>query len=261
MTVLAWDQVGSRIYRTGVDRGVLYLSDGLAHVWNGLTSVEETTTSDITPFYVDGIKYLDRPVPTDFSGKLKALTYPDAFESLNGIDSYGDGVFIHDQSSHSFGLSYRTKIGNDIESDLGYVIHILYNVTATPDPSLYETLSDQTKPLEFSWTLVGRPEEIPGFRPTAHISFKTTDMSQGNIEALEGILYGSESGDPSLPSPGELLSRTLGEITITDNGGGTWTATGPDESITMTSVDEFRITEANATYIDADTYEISSTDP
>jgi hypothetical protein len=47
MPALVWDQVGERLYETGVDHGVLYIPDatgvyatGVA--WNGLTTVTES---------------------------------------------------------------------------------------------------------------------------------------------------------------------------------------------------------------------------
>jgi len=55
----------------------------------------------------------------------------------------------------------------------------------------------------------------------------------------------------------DYLTNWVG-ITITDNGDGTWTATGSDQFIHIVSATEFEITEANATYLDADTYEVST---
>ncbi len=49
MTRLVWDQLGDRVYETGLDRGVLYFTDGGGVPWNGLTSVEERSTRDIDP--------------------------------------------------------------------------------------------------------------------------------------------------------------------------------------------------------------------
>src|SRR4029079_11749224 len=84
MTALAWDEIGERIYQTGIDRGVLYLNDGTAVPWNGLTSVEEDSTSEVKPYYLEGVKFLENFVPGDFEGKIKALTYPEEFDEING---------------------------------------------------------------------------------------------------------------------------------------------------------------------------------
>ena len=152
MAVLAWDQVGDRTYQTGVSRGVLYTQDGDVAVWNGLTSVEESSTAEIKSFYLDGVKYLDNLVPGDFSGSLKAFTYPDEFEEAIGVVDVAPGLYYHDQPSRSFNLSYRTTVGNDLSGmEYGYKIHLLYNVIANPDTTVFETLRDEAAALEFSW--------------------------------------------------------------------------------------------------------------
>ena len=85
MPVLVWDEVGKRTYQTGVDRGVLYLFDKTVVAWNGLVDVEESPSSELKSFFLDGVKFLENLTPGDFIGKLKAFTYPDEFDSVNGI--------------------------------------------------------------------------------------------------------------------------------------------------------------------------------
>ena len=108
MATLVWDKVGERVYQTGVDHGVLYLHDGTVAVWNGLTNVEESSDSELKSFYLDGVKYLENLIPGDFVGKLTAFTYPDEFDSVNGIGRSSPGLSYHNQPSKSFNLSYRT---------------------------------------------------------------------------------------------------------------------------------------------------------
>src|SRR5436190_16773892 len=172
MTALVWDRLGERIYQTGVDRGVLYLHDGTVAVWNGLTSVEESSDSERKAFYLDGVKYLENVIPGDFSAKLKAFTYPDEFYEVNGITTSDLGLGFYDQPSKSFNLSYRTRIGNDVKDlELGYKIHILYNITAVPDSYGFESSKDSgAQPIEFGWSLSGVPPKLPGFRPTVHVT-------------------------------------------------------------------------------------------
>src|SRR5699024_2977998 len=65
MPKLTWDQVGERLYETGVDRGVLYPQGssgtyGTGVAWNGLVSVTESPTgAEPSPQYADNIKYLN----------------------------------------------------------------------------------------------------------------------------------------------------------------------------------------------------------
>lgn len=209
MAVLVWDQVGERKFASGVDRGVLYYnSNSNAVAWNGLTSVEEFSTSETKPLYIDGRKYLDSVVLGEFAGKLKAFTYPDIFDFLNGVvEDEASGMMIHDQPPKSFGLSYRTRLGNDTEgADHGYRIHILYNLTSIPDSIGHSTISERPNPVEFGWTLLGRPVIVSGHRFTSHISFITSRLSSDALEILEGTIYGSDISDGRLPSITELLT-------------------------------------------------------
>ncbi len=41
MPAIVWDNIGDRFYESGLDRGVLYLSDGSGVPWNGLISIIE----------------------------------------------------------------------------------------------------------------------------------------------------------------------------------------------------------------------------
>lgn len=264
MATLVWDQVGERIYQAGVDRGVLYLHDGTSVVWNGLIGVEDATESEIKSFYLDGVKYLENVIPKDYSGKLKAFTYPDEFDSVNGIAEIAPGLVYYDQPSKSFSLSYRTKIGNDLlNEEYGYKIHILYNVVAKPDSIGFDTSSDSgAQPVEFGWTLSGTPPKIGKFRPTVHIAIDSTKTNPDLLEDLENLLYGTSSTSPYLPSIQEIadLFGYFGVLTIIDNGDGTWTAIdASDMFITMLDSTTFQIANADATYLDANTYEISST--
>lgn len=262
MTAIAWDEVGTRKYQSGVDRGVLFLTDGDAVAWNGLVSVEEQATDSSTPYYIDGVKYLDSKSIGDFSATIKAYTYPDEFDEIQGIGGNGSGVLFDKQGSKTFGLTYRTRIGNDVDLDLGYKIHLLYNLTVISDAKAYNTIANQVDPITFSWTVNGVPIVVPRFRPTAHIILDTTQLPDGAIEAIEDILYGTDITNPRLLEVEELLDLADGvasAIHIVDNGDDTWTATGPATLITMTDESEFQIAEVNSTVVDPDTYSIPTT--
>jgi hypothetical protein len=264
MTKLAWDVVGERIYQAGVDHGVLYLHDGTVVPWNGLTNIEESSSPELKSFYLDGVKYLESLIPGDFVGKLKAVTYPDEFESVNGIVNVASGLTYYDQPSMSFNLSYRTKIGNDIKGlDYGYKIHILYNLIANPDASAFETFGDSgAKPIEFGWSLTGTPVKVLKFRPTVHISIDSTRTPKYILDILEGKLYGTDTNDPSLPAISEVaeLLGYLGALIIIDYEDGTWIAIDESDTyITMIDDTTFQIDDADTTVVDADTYTISST--
>ncbi|HXQ38040.1 MAG TPA: hypothetical protein VN843_28795 [Anaerolineales bacterium] len=264
MTALTWDQAGQRRFETGVERGVLYLPDSSAVAWNGLTGIEENSTSELKSYYLDGVKYLDYVVPSDFSATLKAFTYPDEFEELLGVHEHSPGFFVHDQRAKSFGLTYRTRIGNDVEGvDLGYRLHILYNVKAIQTTTAFGTINDSVTPTEFSWTLSAVPNTLIEHRPTAHLSFDSMRMDPTVLAEIEGFLYGTEDTDPYLPLFSDLfnLAAATGIITITDHGDGTWSAEGPAESVYLTDSTTFEIDHVDATYSDPDTYDVSTTIP
>lgn len=259
MTALAWDQVGDRIYQTGVDRGVLYLQDGTAVVWNGLISVEESSNSELKAYHLDGVKYLETLVPGDFQGKLKAYTYPDEFDSVNGMAEVTPGMSLHDQPAKSFNLAYRTKIGNDLDGiDHGYKIHLLYNVIANPDARGFNTLSDSAvQPIEFSWSLTGTPPKINRFKPTVHVSIDSLKTPSDILQLLENTLYGTPTTAPSFPTISQVAEYFgyLGALLIVDHGDGSWTAIDEgDGYITMLDATTFTIDNADVVVLDADSY-------
>lgn len=207
MTELVWDKVGDRRFETGLDRGVLYLPNGDAVPWNGLTQVTDNSKSSVKSYYMDGVKYLDKHIPGSFQAQIQAFTYPDELDELVGTSEFSPGVFVHDQVGKPFSLSYRTLIGNDIDgTDHGYKIHILYNVLAIPSSVAFESLSTASKANEFAWELSGTPASMFGIRPTSHISIDSRRINPGILSSLENTFYGWESGDPQLPAIVDLLN-------------------------------------------------------
>ena len=206
---------------------------------------------------------MENLAPGDFVGKLKAYTYPDEFDSVNGIAHVAPGLSYHEQPPKSFNISYRTKIGNDIEGeDYGYKIHILYNVLATPETYSYITLQDTTEPIEFGWTLTGTPQKIDKFRPTVHVSIDSRTTPPEILQIVESKLYGTATNPPSLPiitEVGEYFGYR-GALLIIDFGDGSWMAIDESDTyINMINSTTFQMDGADATYLDPDTYEVSST--
>jgi hypothetical protein len=264
---LAWDDIGSRFYETGLDRGVLYLDGGYAVPWNGLTSVVESSNKEVEPVYFDGMKINTLVSVGEYSATIKAFTYPDELEELDGAGKIMSGVFLGNQSPQMFDLSYRTLIGKDTEPDFAYKIHILYNVMAVSKDKTYETLTKDSSFSEFEWDISTVAEDIDGFSPTAHIVINSKDFDPWFLEEIENILYGSATDLPTLPSLPDLITylRDLAKesgtvlISIVDNGDGTWTAsTDQDALIVVDSAGFFEIFDATAT-LTGDSYTISDT--
>ena len=262
MSKLVWDQVGNRFYETGLDRGVLYLPNSIGIPWNGLTAVEEQFNNDITaPYFIDGVKYLDAQSTGDFAATLKALTYPDEFLECEGVISIANGLYADNQEPKSFNLSWRTRIGNDVDGDLGYKLHLLYNAIAVPSDNDYETVSETSSAMEFSWSLTSMPTDVVGYASTAYVVLDSRYLYSRLLPDVEAILYGDANNDATMPNLSDLIAwaRDWKLISVVDNGDGTWTATGPDEFFTMLDANTFQITGIDATYLADGSYNITDT--
>ncbi|QAU06733.1 major tail protein [Gordonia phage Duffington] len=266
MTRIMWNSIGQRRYEVGIDRGVLYLpQEGIAVPWNGLTSVSDVSDTVVEPLYFNGIKYYDYVSRGDYKGTLKAFTYPEEFELYDGVQESGNGIFVTGQiPTGVFHLSYRTMIGDDIDGvGGGYKIHVLYNLTAKPSNKTYSTINNSQAAQEFSWELSSVPMAGLNLRPSSHIIFDTTKMHEIAIAEVEQALYGTDTQDPQMKTIDEFefITTTAAEIEIVDNGDGTWSASGSDYFIKqMPGVGLFTIKEADAVYLDDETYEISTTE-
>ncbi len=263
MPGIVWDKVGDRVYETGLDKGVLYLPDGSAVPWNGLTSIIEQFDKESSPVYYDGMKINDLVVLGDFAASMKAVTYPDEFLELEGLASLRKGLFIGDQRPQTFGLCYRTQIGNDLEGDVsGYKIHIIYNVTAIPREKTYASITADPALVEFEWDITAVPEELPGFRPTAHIILDSRDFDPWLLEDLEEMFYGNSLATAALiPMPDLIIYiNEWYRVKIIDNGDGTWTAISDRDGFINFGLDNyFEIVGINAIYLDDVMFEISDT--
>lgn len=212
MSKLVWDKSGERLFETGVNKGVLYPQDAQGTypkgvVWNGLTAVTESPSgAEATPLYADNIKYLNLMSAEEFGATIEAYTYPDEFGECNGEAELTAGVSIGQQTRKSFGMAYQTKVGNDINSDLGYKIHLIYGALASPSEKAYATVNDSPEAITFSWEVTTTPVEVTGFKPTATLVIDSTKVAAEKLAALEAVLYGSESEEARLPLPNEVLT-------------------------------------------------------
>jgi len=264
MTKIQWDLVGEHYYEGALDRGVFYDHEGKGVGWNGLIGFEENDNNTSEEIFFDAIKINDIVTIGAFGGTLTAFTYPEEFNQALGLFQDEKGLFITHQPQYRFGLSYRTKVGNDIEGlDYAYKIHLLYNLTAIADNVSRQTLTLEESATEFAWNITGIPDELFGRRPTCHIIIDTRSMDPWLVEDIEDIIYGDEDSDPRLPDLDGFLTfiRKWQRLIITDNGDGTWTADSiNDADIVMTTPTEFLITADNVVYHDQYTYDISSSD-
>lgn len=207
MTRLAWGTAGERHFEAGADRGVLYLLGQPGVPWNGLKAVSESPEGgDPRPYYVDGYKYINVASAEDFRATLSAFGAPAEFGVCDGTIGIHNGLFATQQPRKSFGLSYRTLIGNDIQSiDFGYKINLVYNALAAPSTRENASLSSSPTPVGLSWEITTTPPKITGLRPTAHFVIDSRLTPAGLLVEVENILYGTESEAPRLPLVAEVI--------------------------------------------------------
>ncbi len=224
MTALVWDQVGEHLYETGVDHGVLYIPNGSGVydngvAWNGLTTVtEKPTGAAATAQYADNIKYLNLYSAEEFGATIEAFTYPDEWQQFDGLAVPSPGVAVGQQTRKTFGLSYRTKIGNDLLGNaFGFKLHLIYNATASPSEKAYATINDTPAPIAFSWDVYTLPLGVTGLDPTSLITIDSTQVDSGDLTTLMDLLYGT-SGNPQLPTPDEVIAIFGTGVTVVDLG-------------------------------------------
>ena len=217
MSRITWDNTGERLYETGVKMGVLYpiQSDGAYSkgvAWNGLTAVTESPSgAEATALYADDIKYLNLMSNEEFGATIEAYTYPDEFAECDGSASLAKGVTIGQQKRKTFGLCYRTSLGNDVDgTDHGYKLHLVYGCLAAPSEKAYSTINDSPDAITFSWEVSTTPVNVANFKPTSQITIDSTKADAVKLAALEDILYGKEGEEsttgPRLPLPNEVVT-------------------------------------------------------
>lgn len=240
MTALVWDDITSRDYQQGVDRGVLYPPDGSAGIiWNGLISAAETEeTASNTLVYLDGLAYFTDRVSGDFGLAVTAYTYPVELDSSRAI----------------FGMSYRTQKVN------GYTLHLVYNGLASPVTIERSSETADADAENFDFQISTVPVKIPGGYPTAHLIIDSTLADPVNLASLETMLYGTDDADGYLPAVQDIIDlfNENAILFITDNGDGTWTAEGPDDLVFMTDSTTFEIIASSVIFLGDDTYRIST---
>lgn len=218
--LIKWHNAGDHKFEQGVDNMVLFpwdtvaseYGDGIA--WNGIIGVNESPSGgDPNPRYADNRKYLTLYSEEELALGLDAFMYPPEFAQCDGSASPAVGMVVGQQERKMFGLCYRTKLGNEITSDLGYRYHFVYGCKASPTQKSYQTIGETPDAIQFSWSLTTTKVDVPGYKPSAHIIVNSNEVTAPKLQALLDIVYGEAAVvDPvtpavpaRLPLPAEII--------------------------------------------------------
>ena len=214
MVALAWHETGDKQYELGVDKGVFYPLNATtsaydtAYAWNGLISVTESPSgAEVTKNYADNDVYMSLMSAEEFAATVEAYNYPDEFALVDGTAEPVPGLYVGQQPRKPFGLSYRTKVGNDSKGmDAGYKIHLIYNAMAAPSEKAYSTVNDSPEATTFSWELSTTPINAGDvLKSTAQLTINSLKVPAAKLKALEDILYGTTTLQARLPLPTEVI--------------------------------------------------------
>jgi hypothetical protein len=221
VTQLVFDGIGDRKFEQGVDKGVLYLlntESGLYDTgvaWNGLTVIKEKPGgAAANPAYADNIKYMNLLSAETFVATIEAFTYPEEFGACDGTFSPEAGVHVGQQTRKVFGLSYRTRIGDDTTPEKGFKLHLVYGCLASPSEKDYTTVNDNPAAVAFSWDATSTPVPVTDLKPTSLIVIDSTLVDSTAWGLLEDDLYGTSGTDPFLPLPDVVLGLFAGSVTM-----------------------------------------------
>lgn len=213
MAKLAWGEAGKRFYETGVSNGVLYVQQkggtyGQGVAWNGLTQVSESPSGgEANPLYADNYKYLNLMSNEEFGATIEAYTYPDEWKQCDGSAELTKGITIGQQERKSFGLCYKTIKGNDTEyNDFGYILHLIYGAKASPSEKSYASTNDSPEAITFSWEVTTTPVAVAGHKPTSVLTIDSSSIEPDKLKKLEDALFGTESAEPKLLLPDEVIT-------------------------------------------------------
>lgn len=222
MAKLVWDQIGEKLWETGVDRAVLFpmtsagaYSSGVA--WSGITAVNESPSgAEPTKIYADNIVYGVVMSPEEDALTIEAFTYPEEYAACIGEATIVAGAVVKQQAHTHYGFAYRTMIGNDTEgSNHGYKIHIFWDCVSGASEDSNSTINDSPEQKTFSWSVTALPVNSTkyDYRPTASLVIDSTKIADAKLKQIEALLYGTdadatnnvEATTASLPSLDDLI--------------------------------------------------------
>lgn len=210
---IRWNESEDSEYETGVDRGVIFLSNSAAP-WNGLVSVTDSfDDSEETPLYEDGeIRYISS-IRRNSGLTVESYGIPKELETAMGKKEVVPGLRVWGGPPTTFGLAYQTLKRRPDGTIIGRKLHIVYNCKGRPDELVAQTHDDSNDLDPVSLTLFAT---VP--RDTVFMSSPKIDISADMVDdpiyydLLELILFGSSYQTPRLLLPSEIADVLEGNF-------------------------------------------------
>ncbi len=199
---LKWDEIGERLYETGVFDVALFVRSATGTYpkgvpWNGVTAInEQPSGAEPTKLYADNRIYASPMSNEEYGAGVEAYTYPDEWAQCDVSEEIAEGVQIGQQKRKIFGLAYKTLIGNDVEdTSYGYKLHLMYGGQAAPSEKSYSTVNDAPEAITFSWDVTTTPVEVTGYKPTSILTIDSTKTDPAKLKLIEEQIYGRDANE------------------------------------------------------------------
>ena len=208
---LHWNESGKKLFETGVSNVALYVmndgSYGAGVAWEGVSKVTESPAgAEPTKLYAGNTVYATLMSKEQYGATIETYMYPDEFKACNGEDAVAKGVTIGQQDRAAFGFAYKTLIGSDTNSELGYKLHIVYGCKVKPSSEDHETVNDSPAAGTMSFEVSTTPVNVTGKKETATVVIDSATADLTCLTALEAKLFGTETEAPTLITPDEIIT-------------------------------------------------------
>lgn len=241
MSAIKWGTTRP-IFDMGVECGVLYDSEGY-HPWNGLVAVQENgpDAAEVDLYFEGSAARIRQRRSDNFSGVVEAYTYPDTLEVFD------DEMKPRAQKSYDF--TYRT----DTE------IHLVYRARFDVSAKMQSTLAGVTPAQTFKWDISTQSVPIPGARPTSKLTIDIVELEE-IAQYFEDVLYGTESTNPRMPTPQELVQvyEDATSFRVSVLGNGTWEAVGNDDQVYLNADGDLVLDVDSAILMELGAFTVSS---
>ena len=206
MSKLDWYEEDRR-YFSGVDKVVLYSTDGTSHPWSGVTKVQlQKDVEGKSYYYQDGRKLGTNPLSLYVAGTVTCLHYPEAFDAMFGNERDVHGVLRPGNEDAKAALSYRRYVSKNTNDMADYQMVVVYDALFGEPMMTSDTFAQTPNPEEFVFGF--QTYDGPN-RVTGKISYNVYDSREigwAKMFALEESLHGSSRQTPKLRTASQITT-------------------------------------------------------